>query len=682
MALKIRRGLEADRLSVTPAEGELLYTTDEKKLYVGDGTTVGGSLITGGGSGSGYINPGTATALAYYPVEGAEVDSVSSVTWDGNVLDINSPLTVSALGAEKLRAYAYASAAYIDTPTDVDLRIRSRVIDFGDDTADISNRIRILNGDSAVSIAFLKSVFTDAAIPAILNLNRGAGILSAPVAVSNGDKLFDLRYTAFDGTDDVAVSAVRTEVSGTVSTGKVPGRLRFLTANETTGSLTTAFTVEADQIVKVTQGLEMVSATSGLVLTNTDNTFNHYSNNSSSRNIYLSKHRGSVTAPAIVQNNDTLYSIRFQGYDGTIAQTAAMIRGEVNGTPVNGTVPGRIRFLTTGVDGITNTAMLINRDQNVQINNTLTVNGAIENGQIRVNGNYITTYVSNANLELSANGTGAVVIEGLTYPSADGTNGQVLTTNGAGLLTWTSVSGSGTGAVTFTGSIIDTTDSSSISFTPAVTFNSDVLVDNDLRIGNTVYATEFVSTSVGTPAINSDTTIDLNAGIAVRITGGTLRLNSYTSTERDALVAANGDTIYNSTTHLVEFYQNGSWAGASTSFGATLQVGGDSSGITFSDPGTHIIGSLTDIEIASGTDISIVSLGTASLSSVGPINIDSGTGSNPITIKSGPLILETSLPPASATASGTRGTIAWDADYLYVCTDTNTWKRVLLATWP
>ena len=37
--------------------------------------------------------------------------------------------------------------------------------------------------------------------------------------------------------------------------------------------------------------------------------------------------------------------------------------------------------------------------------------------------------------------------------------------------------------------------------------------------------------------------------------------------------------------------------------------------------------------------------------------------------------------PASASATGTAGTIAWDASYIYVCTATNTWKRVAIATW-
>jgi len=37
--------------------------------------------------------------------------------------------------------------------------------------------------------------------------------------------------------------------------------------------------------------------------------------------------------------------------------------------------------------------------------------------------------------------------------------------------------------------------------------------------------------------------------------------------------------------------------------------------------------------------------------------------------------------PASATATGTKGDICWDADFIYVCTATNTWMRAELNTW-
>ena len=45
------------------------------------------------------------------------------------------------------------------------------------------------------------------------------------------------------------------------------------------------------------------------------------------------------------------------------------------------------------------------------------------------------------------------------------------------------------------------------------------------------------------------------------------------------------------------------------------------------------------------------------------------------------LRFKTSSTPASASATGTTGAIEYDADYIYICTATNTWKRVAISTW-
>lgn len=51
MALRLRRGTDAQRQTLDgvslplPAEGELIYTTDTKKLFVGDGSTAGGIAV-------------------------------------------------------------------------------------------------------------------------------------------------------------------------------------------------------------------------------------------------------------------------------------------------------------------------------------------------------------------------------------------------------------------------------------------------------------------------------------------------------------------------------------------------------------------------------------------------------------------------------------------------------------
>jgi hypothetical protein len=41
----------------------------------------------------------------------------------------------------------------------------------------------------------------------------------------------------------------------------------------------------------------------------------------------------------------------------------------------------------------------------------------------------------------------------------------------------------------------------------------------------------------------------------------------------------------------------------------------------------------------------------------------------------------TTKTPASATATGTVGTITYDNDYIYICIATDTWKRVAISTW-
>ena len=37
--------------------------------------------------------------------------------------------------------------------------------------------------------------------------------------------------------------------------------------------------------------------------------------------------------------------------------------------------------------------------------------------------------------------------------------------------------------------------------------------------------------------------------------------------------------------------------------------------------------------------------------------------------------------PSSASDTGTKGEVRFDSSYIYVCTATDTWKRVAIATW-
>ena len=99
---------------------------------------------------------------------------------------------------------------------------------------------------------------------------------------------------------------------------------------------------------------------------------------------------------------------------------------------VDGTVDGvDIAALNTTVGNITTDVV---SDTTPQLGGNLDVNGS----------SIVST--SNGNIAITPNGSGKVVIDGISHPTSDGANGQVLTTNGSGALSFQSVnqlSGSG-----------------------------------------------------------------------------------------------------------------------------------------------------------------------------------------------------------------------------------------------
>lgn len=69
----IKKGLEANRLGITPAVGEMLWITDTQSVYVGDGLTPGGILVASAGGVGDFI-----------PVaEKAAADGVATLGPDG-----------------------------------------------------------------------------------------------------------------------------------------------------------------------------------------------------------------------------------------------------------------------------------------------------------------------------------------------------------------------------------------------------------------------------------------------------------------------------------------------------------------------------------------------------------------------------------------------------------------------
>lgn len=111
MSLQIRRGLEVDRGAITFDEGEIFYVTDTNLVYVGDGITPGGILVSGAGGGF-VVGPASAVNnnIALFDGITGELikDSLAAISIDGTFAS-NSDAKIPTEKAVK----AYADALVV-----------------------------------------------------------------------------------------------------------------------------------------------------------------------------------------------------------------------------------------------------------------------------------------------------------------------------------------------------------------------------------------------------------------------------------------------------------------------------------------------------------------------------------------------------------------------------------------
>mgnify|MGYP003120302702 CR=1 FL=1 len=128
---------------------------------------------------------------------------------------------------------------------------------------------------------------------------------------------------------------------------------------------------------------------------------NRYSDNDFASYIFFRKSRnGTVGGNTIVQNNDLLGRIYFEGNDGSSPVSAAYIEAHVDGTPGNQDMPGRLEFLTAA-DGTPSPVerMRIDSSGNVQIAN--------DSGKLQLGASQdLELYHNGSNSYVSDNGTG------------------------------------------------------------------------------------------------------------------------------------------------------------------------------------------------------------------------------------------------------------------------------------
>jgi len=188
MALQIRRGTDSQRQGITPAEGELIYTTDTDKLYIGDGSTAGGIEVSGGTDSAavqGIIsatsinaatldNQNAAYYLNYNNLTNVPATQTDSSTVDSIVLNIVDSNYVQA--RETPQDFAYGSLT--GTPTIP------------------TNNSQLTNG-----AAYVTQAAVDSAVTALIGGAPGAlDTLNELAAAINDDASFAASVTTSLGT--------------------------------------------------------------------------------------------------------------------------------------------------------------------------------------------------------------------------------------------------------------------------------------------------------------------------------------------------------------------------------------------------------------------------------------------------------------------------------------------------
>jgi len=85
------------------------------------------------------------------------------------------------------------------------------------------------------------------------------------------------------------------------------------------------------------------------------------------------------------------------------------------------------------------------------------------------------------------------------------------------------------------------------------------VASSGVTVAGDVSADTFSLATPGTPVITSASTITLDAPDGTIVQNGPFRLPSFTTTQRNALTAVNGDMIYNSSTNKAQVRENNTW---------------------------------------------------------------------------------------------------------------------------
>lgn len=332
MPLQVRRGTEAERLAMTQklADGELLWITDDKKLYVGDGATSSPSLapVTG-------FNTEDAQDAAASMITTATHSGIN-FTYDDLAGTLTASVDLSNYSGV-IEADAFVGSVFADNSTLLVDGVLGRIVGpvFANVTGNVTGD---LTGNVIGNLA--------GNVTGNVTGNLAGNVTGNVTGFVNGD----IRGSVFGDDSSILVDAVSNLLRGNYQNSAVSITNATLISTEVSPNL------QLNPIFNIGSPTEPVSLTFHSNGVNKDYvSFRGVCSDAGGSGIVFQASRGSTGASTVVSPGDTLALIRATGFDGTNFQSAGQIGifADPDQPVTGGSVPGTFGALVVDGEGAT-----------------------------------------------------------------------------------------------------------------------------------------------------------------------------------------------------------------------------------------------------------------------------------------------------------------------------------------
>ena len=432
MALKLRRGTDLQRQTITPQEGELLYTTDTKKLYVGDGSFAGGQQVA-----PVYSNDLIENSSALYFTKERAQDSAAALflgsTGADNAIAVGTDNTVhtnisfvynDSTGRLAATVPYYgtitsgqsnALAFYSATGTTISGSTKLS-FDNTSNTLSADNSVIEISASNTGRSQILLTTSAAGSIGNNISFARSRGTTVTPTSVQSLDTYGSLVFNAHDGTNYLTGASLYAynPAGFPISTGVIPTAVN-LNLTDSAGVNTTRFRVLPDgrtilgPFAATEPGTGLLHIYSSVAATSftTSNIVARGYFDSGNQQARFVRGRGTFANATAVQNGDEIYQINFYGYDGANSLKTASMVAKIDGPVTTGKVPGSLTFSTTNA-----TTGAFNAWTKLDSNGILSHTGGFSHGGVRyISPNYA-TIVTSSTVSLSTSTSNNILLVG------------------------------------------------------------------------------------------------------------------------------------------------------------------------------------------------------------------------------------------------------------------------------